>query len=90
MAVAQDKPTAVHADPKGLIKVRPAYMPRNPYVHGVEGPCPKCEKGELKPTLMGKYVSTRHYRRVESINRYVYSCNNPACNYQNVALVIEM
>lgn len=72
------------------VENKPESLPTDRPVGGINGICPKCKKGELRAPVEGRYVSFRRWKQVESINRIVYHCNNPACKYENVAIVILM
>jgi len=57
---------------------------------GIEGLCPKCEKGQIKRVEEQKSVTMRRGRAVESKYRVIYQCDNPECNYQNMAIGLVM
>ncbi len=73
----------------GAVENKPESLSKGP-AGGLNGTCPRCKKGELRAIPPGKYVAMRHNRKVELINRAVYQCNNPDCDYENVALIFQM
>jgi len=73
----------------GAVENKPESLPQG-RVGGLNGTCPRCKKGELRAIPPGKYIPLRRSRSVELINRAVYHCNNPDCDYENVAILFQM
>jgi topoisomerase IA-like protein len=72
------------------VEGKPASLPTERAVGGITGICPKCKKGELGVATIGRYTPFLRDKRAELVNRAVYRCNNPDCNYENVAIVFDI
>jgi hypothetical protein len=57
---------------------------------GIEGLCPKCEKGQIKQVEEQKSDLLHRGKSVESKYRIFYQCDNPQCNYQNIVIGVVM
>lgn len=73
----------------GEVQSKAESLPDRP-IGGLDGICPKCKNGKLKPIPQGKYVPLKRNKKVELVNRAVYGCSNPDCDYENIAIVFAM